>query len=154
MAGKPGYHSPKKKAGNENIIQLNNNSKGFNHQERKALLHELALRCDISFLSNVCSRNFGLTRWREPSSPVASLRTFIDKSFTMWQILIKASSTRRTSSEDGNLTILWQNTSSELRFSLPLFTHSQEFYLGEFVPESAHLSWDRSHDKDGISWNT
>ena len=72
-----------KMAGKVNNISLSNN-KDFYHREKGLnLSHELALRCDISFLSSVCSRNLGLTRWSEPSSPVASLRTFIDKSFTM-----------------------------------------------------------------------
>lgn len=90
-------------------------------KEGHNLSQQLALRWDISFLSNVCSRNFGLTRWSEPRSPVASLRTFIDKSFTIWQILIKASSTRGTSSEDGNLTILRKNSTCKSKF----FLHGQ-----------------------------
>lgn len=100
-------------------------------KEGHNLSQQLALRWDISFLSNVCSRNFGLTRWSEPRSPVASLRTFIDKSFTIWQILIKASSTRGTSSEDGNLTILRKNSTCKSKF----FLHGQWHilkHLGKF----------------------
>ena len=59
---------------------------------------KLTLISDMSFLSRVCSRKCELTRFIEPNNCAASVRTLTDKSPMAWQILAKASSTKRTSS--------------------------------------------------------
>ena len=67
----------------------------------------LTLKCDINFLSRVCSRNTKLTRCNDPRRPIASARTFMEPSFTILQILMKPSSTSLISSSDAFSTILY-----------------------------------------------